>query len=182
MITKICKECGKPFEAENGHSKYCNRDHYRPCPGCGTPILIKYLSMPTPFCSRRCHKAFEENCGAIVTKNIFNNIIEHNNDEVELENDAVEPGIEELQDNFKATSKSTSKSLQIDDYVTAKYIGKSSCGFITGHKYVVKLVPRTGEDSRCSVKCIEDVTSGNDTELVIHFSNSASANMFFDVM
>lgn len=49
-MIKICKECGKEFEATNGRQQYCSREHYRPCPKCGTPVLIKYLSDPTPRC------------------------------------------------------------------------------------------------------------------------------------
>ena len=49
-MTKICKECGKPFEPDNPHQKYCKRDHYRPCPICGNDVKIKYLSDPTPRC------------------------------------------------------------------------------------------------------------------------------------
>lgn len=34
MSTKICKLCGKEFEAK-GNQAYCNRTHYRKCVICG---------------------------------------------------------------------------------------------------------------------------------------------------
>lgn len=49
-MIKICKECGQEFEATNPRQSYCTREHYRPCPVCSKPVLIKYLSDPTPRC------------------------------------------------------------------------------------------------------------------------------------
>lgn len=49
-MEKRCKECGKLFIARNSRTQYCDRPHYRPCPVCGEPVLIKYLSDPTPRC------------------------------------------------------------------------------------------------------------------------------------
>ena len=53
---KLCKECGLPFTPK-GREGYCTREHYRPCPVCQKPVLIKYLSDPTPCCSKECTKA-----------------------------------------------------------------------------------------------------------------------------
>lgn len=52
---KLCKECGLPFTPK-GRESYCTRDHYRPCPVCSKPVFIKYLSDPTPCCSKECTK------------------------------------------------------------------------------------------------------------------------------
>lgn len=52
---KLCKECGLPFTPK-GRESYCTRDHYRPCPVCNTQVFIKYLSDPTPCCSKECTK------------------------------------------------------------------------------------------------------------------------------
>lgn len=56
VAEKLCKECGKPFQPTNSRQQYCTREHYRPCPVCGKPILIKYLSDPTPRCEE-CRSA-----------------------------------------------------------------------------------------------------------------------------
>lgn len=53
---KLCKECGLPFTPK-GREGYCTREHYRPCPVCQKPVFIKYLSDPTPCCSKECTKA-----------------------------------------------------------------------------------------------------------------------------
>lgn len=52
MSINICKECGKQFEATSARIAYCPGPHYRPCPICGEPVLVKYLSDP----ARRCEK------------------------------------------------------------------------------------------------------------------------------
>ena len=49
-MIKICKECGKEFEAIDGRQKYCDRQHYRPCPVCGKDVPVIHLSNPTPKC------------------------------------------------------------------------------------------------------------------------------------
>ena len=51
-MIKICKECGKEFEATNARQAYCSAKHYRPCPVCGELVYAKYLSDP----ARRCDK------------------------------------------------------------------------------------------------------------------------------
>lgn len=49
-VMKKCKECGKLFKPDNPRQRYCTDVHYRPCPTCGKPVEIKYLSDPTPRC------------------------------------------------------------------------------------------------------------------------------------
>ena len=50
-IMKTCKECGKLFHPRNSRQRYCDDKHYRPCPTCGKPVEIKYLTDPTPRCA-----------------------------------------------------------------------------------------------------------------------------------
>lgn len=86
-----------------------------------------------------------------------------------------EPKIPEvLEDSVDHTELTT------DDFVVAKYIGRSSCGFQHNKKYLVKLIPRNSDDSRTTVVCIQDYL-GNDVDLKMHFSSATSANMFFKV-
>lgn len=72
------------------------------------------------------------------------------------------------------------KELSIDDFVVAKYVGRSSCGFRHNHKYLVKLVPKNSNDSRTTVIGIRD-DYGNDIDAKMHFSSATSANKFFRV-
>lgn len=46
---RACKECGKMFMPK-GREKYCSDVHYRPCPVCGTLVVVKYLSDPPAKC------------------------------------------------------------------------------------------------------------------------------------
>ena len=57
-MIKICKECGKEFEASNGMQKFCKRKHYRRCVICGnqfevTPYHLTSKDAKTT-CSRKC--------------------------------------------------------------------------------------------------------------------------------
>lgn len=57
--SKICKHCGTPFETNNPQKIYCNNQHYRPCPICGTPVKMidNDFSRPPKCCSSECaHK------------------------------------------------------------------------------------------------------------------------------
>jgi hypothetical protein len=88
----------------------------------------------------------------------------------------------EVPEKPKKRKERINTSLSIDDFIEARYTGRSSGGFIHNHHYIVKLQPRTGDDSMCTVKCIEDVTTGIETDQYMHFSNSSSANKFFEAI
>lgn len=53
---KICELCGEPFTSSSNTAKYCNRDHYRPCPVCGKPVLVERGKEYEPLrcCSETC--------------------------------------------------------------------------------------------------------------------------------
>lgn len=54
-IEKICELCGETFLG-TAQSKYCNRQHTRPCPVCGNPVPVKpgTESNPPKCCSIEC--------------------------------------------------------------------------------------------------------------------------------
>lgn len=56
MQKKICKECGQAFYTQYSRKLYCDRDHFRPCPICQKPVLVKIgtFSDPPRCCSREC--------------------------------------------------------------------------------------------------------------------------------
>lgn len=56
MQQKICKECGQPFYTQYSRKSYCDRDHYRPCPVCQKPVLVKpgCFNDPPRCCSKTC--------------------------------------------------------------------------------------------------------------------------------
>lgn len=52
--TRTCLECGKSFIPTNNNQKYCDNDHYRPCPVCGKPVKVKNINdLKTTIC-RTC--------------------------------------------------------------------------------------------------------------------------------
>lgn len=53
MSTKICKLCGKEFEAK-GNQAYCNNKHYKNCAICGRSFEIKRRTMNKETCSPEC--------------------------------------------------------------------------------------------------------------------------------
>ena len=52
MATKICKACGKPFEAK-GTSSYCNRSHFKKCEICGNTFQYDPRTN-VKCCSTKC--------------------------------------------------------------------------------------------------------------------------------
>lgn len=53
---KVCELCGETFTSSSNTARYCNRDHYRPCPVCGKPVLIERGKEyePAKCCSIDC--------------------------------------------------------------------------------------------------------------------------------
>lgn len=49
-----CKECGKEFIPNSSRQFYCKEPHYRPCPVCGKPVLVKQFSDVPRACSMEC--------------------------------------------------------------------------------------------------------------------------------
>lgn len=57
-MIKICEECGKPFETNNGMQKFCNAIHYRKCEICGNLFEVTRYHLTAKdakrTCSRKC--------------------------------------------------------------------------------------------------------------------------------
>lgn len=55
-FTKICKCCGKEFETNSPQKLYCNREHWLPCPICGTLVkkTDRDFTRPAKCCSSKC--------------------------------------------------------------------------------------------------------------------------------
>ena len=179
MITKICAECGKEFEASSNRVKYCSREHYRGCPNCGKPILIKYLSDPTPFCCRSCSSEFRKN-GNKPRTSYEASVSEFSYDTNDPASDSSEDIVADVP--LVTTSKSDAVSLSSEEYVNARYIGRTSCGFEHDKVYEVKVTTHHPGESRCLVESIQNVSDGVECCGRIYFSNLGSANRFFQVV
>ena len=150
-MTKICKECGKEFEAIDGRQKYCDRQHYRPCPICGKDVPILHLSNPTPKCSE-CAK----------------HRIRHKRIDVVSE---TKPVTETRKD-----SSEFNFNYHASEYVIRTYVGTSTCGFISGHTYTVGLIKN---DCTYIVHAIEDHTNKDEVNLRLRITNELSWKHFF---
>lgn len=56
-MTKICRFCGKQFTPRSNRQIYCDREHKRVCPSCGSVYVEKYnenLKKPPRLCSSYC--------------------------------------------------------------------------------------------------------------------------------
>lgn len=56
-MIKICRFCRKEFEPRSNRQVYCDREHRRVCPSCGSIYVEKYnenLSKPPRLCSSYC--------------------------------------------------------------------------------------------------------------------------------
>ena len=51
---KKCKECGELFKPNSSKQSYCKKDHYRPCPICSKPVIVKSFNDPPRCCSKEC--------------------------------------------------------------------------------------------------------------------------------
>lgn len=55
--TKKCVLCGTEFTTTSSRKKYCDNDHYGPCPVCGKQVKIKELYLGPQACSEECRQA-----------------------------------------------------------------------------------------------------------------------------
>ena len=55
-FTKVCRGCGKEFRTNSPQKQFCDRQHYFPCPVCGTYVKYKYrdFTREAPCCSNEC--------------------------------------------------------------------------------------------------------------------------------
>lgn len=51
---KECCICGETFTPRSNTQKMCDKEHYHPCPICGTQVLTKSPSETNKCCSRKC--------------------------------------------------------------------------------------------------------------------------------
>ena len=150
-MIKICKECGKEFEATDGRQKYCDRQHYRPCPVCGRDVPIMHLSNPTPKCSECAKHRVRHKKISVITETKSATEINDTNSESNF--------------NYRAS-----------EYVTRKYVGRTTCGFISGHIYTVGLIKN---DCTYIVHAIEDHTAKDEVNIGLRITNELSWEHFF---
>lgn len=175
-MIKVCKECGEKFEATDGRQKYCSRQHYRPCPVCGTSVLIVHLSNPTPKCSE-CAK---HRIRKPKIKKWFSLSDSESTDILEVDTTKTEVDITKMKvstDKIEVTPTKSELNLHSDEYVTRKYMGKTTCGFTHNHIYTVGLTPNNPYGY--IVHAIEDQTANDDVNIGLCIASINSWERFF---
>lgn len=154
MEMKKCKECGKLFTPSNPRQQYCTERHFRPCPVCGKLVEIKYLSDPTPRCvdCRKMRKS--SSAPSVVPK-------PNQSDTNELE----------------ATFQPSDYSDAVREHHIKKYTGRSGCGFVTGHSYLIRVLPNNPYGFL--VEGTRDVTDEKDVNAALLISSMLSYHHFF---
>ena len=59
-MRRICKLCGKEFEATHNAQKFCKGPHYRKCKVCGKEFILKSPDDTKTCCSKECTKKLRE--------------------------------------------------------------------------------------------------------------------------
>ena len=62
------------------------------------------------------------------------------------------------------------------EYVTRTYVGRSTCGFVSGHTYTVGLIKN---DCTYIVHAIEDQTDNDEVNIALRTTNELSWKHFF---
>ena len=187
IMKKICKECGKEFEATDGRQKYCNRQHFRPCPVCGKIIEVTHLSNPTPKCSE---------CGKHRIRkpkptqfSLFSFDPKPDTDTIKSDVSAPRPSVSKEIDaedktkvvsNTKSSRTNAALNIHSDEYVTRKYTGRTTCGFTHNHIYTVGLV--SNNPYGYIVHAILDQTVNDDINIGLNISSENSWKYFFKVV
>ena len=183
-MIKICKECGKEFEATSARQQYCSGPHFRPCPVCGKLVEIKYLSDPTPKCvDCRKHRSVSDS-----KKNDTPNVHKDKPTEVEtpVSNTVIEPATQpeaakeaesKEPNNSAIEDAEVSEDSILGEYVVRRYVGRNSAGFQTNHIYTVCL--NANPPYGFSVHAILDKTTDDDIDKHFLLSSMNSWRYFF---
>ena len=80
----------------------------------------------------------------------------------------------------KEQKASLPKNIRSSEYVIRKYVGRTTCGFIHNHKYLVKL--SSNSDVGFTVWAIEDLTDSDEVDIGLKIASENSWNYFFKVV
>lgn len=169
-----CKECGKLFKPK-GREQYCSNEHYRPCPICGTPVLVKYLSDPP----RRC-----ANCKTAKVvpkiKPLFDIPDNQSTDIIEQtsKKSITSTSLNETSENQHTENQHTVADLPHNKDLRT-FIGKdyrNGKGFLPGHIYEVDI---SKDEYSYWVRAVFDWTSNKEVQITELFSSIISIDGHF---
>lgn len=190
-----CKECGKMF-VPKGREQYCPDTHYRPCPVCGKPVIVKYYNDP----ARRC-----DNCKwrkmpplpkelAAISKSPYNFIPKNEKSAGEALKQEAEileelekkspfkdiPGWSNMLEPTVPDKIDPSAFCETLTGAVRVYIGTGhKNNFIPGHEYVLKV---ERDDYNYVVSSAEDVTAEENCDCFLPFASQVSFHQHFGKM
>ena len=190
MEQRICKECGKPFTPK-GREKYCSNTHYRPCPICGDPVIVTYLSDPARRCEKCKHvkgskmKMIPKQIVEIgpqpeVTKvsTVAEAIVNHE----DIVEETIDKEFEEKAAKIRASKEvpetvDSSTFCEETSNTVMTYIGnKRINSFIPGHDYLI-IVEK--DDYTYKITSCQDITTGNECDIIINYASQISFHRNF---
>lgn len=198
-----CKECGNLF-IPKGREQYCSAIHYRPCPICGTPTVVKYLSDPPrrcDNCARKRNTAHSDShptsqpaneskseTGFKKHRSLFANIVWGNStvEKSATDKTQIDKDTNTNENNDVDYSYLAKKITEVKDQAEFcesctghifKYIGvKLRNNFIPGHDYLIKV---SHDDYNYVVESSEDLTSNETVDYLMHIASQISFYQYF---
>lgn len=178
MEMKKCKECGKLFMPKSMRSQYCDDVHYRPCPVCQKPVEAKYLSDPPRCCSKECQQLLKKQNRPVAQPNtVVNSDYGHIQIEVDDSTTAVNV-LSDITDHNIHPQLSSEGKFVLEDAEVRTYVGKSSCKFIQGHTYAIK-VSKDSDYGNYLVKGYYDLSGDKECDALSIHASMISLNQFF---
>lgn len=185
---RTCKECGKLFTPK-GREQYCSEIHYRPCPICGAPAEVKYFNDPPRKCDKCSHRRGSSKSTFMTfphhTKSLFK-FTPKDGPAVPKQTIApklaeVKPAVnEEWRSKYsKDIPQPTTQSIfcETTSGTVLMYIGNAhKNNFIPGHEYLLKV---EHNDYVYEVTSKEDVTAGEDCDIIMPFASQISFHQNF---
>lgn len=174
---KKCKECGKLFVPKSKNSVYCDAVHYRPCPVCGKPVEAKYLSDPARCCSKECqHMMRKQNKPTVNAATI---VKPSENIQIEVQDgDTVVNVLSQINKHSIHPNLSPEGKFVLEDSDVRTFVGKSSCKFVEGHAYAIK-VSRDLDYGTYLVNGYYDLTEDKECDALSVQASMISLNQFF---
>lgn len=173
MEMKKCKECGKLFMPKSQRQQYCDAVHYRPCPICGEPVVATYLSDPPRRCDKCKHIRGTKSANMIrpTSKVVtLSNSLPFSNSSAATPEAPVAPVFTEGQ---------ITQSELLENALSVEYLGKSTCGFVRGGRYIIQAVHGLYGYTITAIDTLTDGIEIPEKGAVIQLSSMISINQYF---
>lgn len=160
-------------------SQYCDDLHYRPCPVCGKPVEAKYLSDPARCCSKECQQAMKKQNKPKVQMSVTATADNQGNIELEVDDSTTAINVlSSVCEHSIHPQLSEEGKFFLEDSEVRTYVGKSSCRFVQGHTYAIKISKDPDYDNYL-VRGVYDLTDDKKCDAMSTHASKISLNQFF---